>query len=80
MGNRTGAIIILSKFTDLERNVYFFMFNKYSELTNLGEDYTGNKVEEHDSVIENLASEKYGLSVEEVGAIYNNVETLLGNI
>lgn len=57
--------------TTLELNVYIWMKDKYNEITNFGENYVP---EIHDPQVAKLASEKFNISVEKAGEIYEKIE------
>ncbi|SER09302.1 hypothetical protein SAMN04487944_101203 [Gracilibacillus ureilyticus] len=48
-------------------DIYRFMENKYSEITNQGEEYVP---EIHDPIIDKMASEEFGISESEANRIY----------
>jgi hypothetical protein len=63
---------IMSDFKEQERQeIYSFMKEKYDELTNYGENYVP---EIHDQQVAELASKKFGITVEEAKQIYTDME------
>ncbi|UZD75322.1 hypothetical protein [Bacillus siamensis] len=53
-----------------DQTIYNYMENEFNRITNNGENYTP---EIHDSMVAELASEKFGITVDEANEIYVNM-------
>lgn len=70
--NRKDVKEYLKQFDNHE--VYFFMKEKYDELTNFGEKDTGEEGDKIQEQIVKLASEKFNMNTEKVNSILKEFE------